>query len=48
MGKQLKKVRAENNDPINFTCGICRQVHKYEGSLDCPDAPPLPQEDGAE
>jgi len=35
--RQRKVVRAENNDPINFTCGVCRQVHSYEGSYDCPN-----------
>lgn len=21
--------RAENQDPINFTCGVCMQVHEF-------------------
>jgi len=30
MGNRERKViRAEHNDPINFTCGICKQVHEY-------------------
>ncbi len=24
--RERKVVRAENNDPINFTCGKCKQV----------------------
>jgi len=37
--KERKKVRAEHNPPINFTCGLCRKVHKYnpETPLECPD-----------
>tara|TARA_Y100000310_G_scaffold5211_1_gene6091 strand:- start:335 stop:484 length:150 start_codon:yes stop_codon:yes gene_type:complete len=33
--RQRKIIRAENNDPINFTCGLCKQVHEYKGSYDC-------------
>lgn len=37
--KERKVVRAENNDPINFTCGVCKQVHPYvkEAHLECPN-----------
>lgn len=24
-----KQVRAEHNDPINYTCGVCMQVHGF-------------------
>lgn len=44
--KQNKITRAEHNDPINFTCGICRKVHPYEGSYDCPDAQTGEEESG--
>jgi len=45
--RQRKKVRAEHNDPINFTCGICRRVHPYEGSYDCTEKSEVePEEDG--
>jgi len=37
--RQRKAVRAENNDPINFTCGKCRQVHKYTEGFNCPNMP---------
>ena len=36
--RERKKVQAENNSPINFTCGVCGKVHPYEGSYECPDA----------
>jgi len=34
--RERKKVRAENNDPINFTCGNCKRVQKFEGVYECP------------
>lgn len=36
--RERKRVSAESNPPINFTCGLCRKVHPYVGSYDCPDA----------
>ncbi len=33
--KERQKVRAENNDPINFTCGVCMQVHEFNEGLKC-------------
>jgi len=28
--RQMRKERRESSiDPINFTCGICKQVHKF-------------------
>jgi len=33
--RERKKVRAENNDPINFTCGVCKKVHKYNKGYKC-------------
>ena len=30
MSKARQKMRAEHNDPINFTCGICKQVHSFK------------------
>jgi len=44
--RQRKEVRAENNDPINFTCGVCRKVHPFTGNLDCPDAEKILEEAG--
>lgn len=36
--KERKIIRAENNPPINFTCGICKRVHPYvDDDLKCPD-----------
>jgi len=32
-----KEERARHADPINFTCGECRKVHKFNGSYDCTD-----------
>ena len=31
--------RAERNNPINFTCGVCAQVHPFdsENPYDCPE-----------
>jgi len=38
-----RKVRAEKREaqdnPINFTCGECHQVHEYNEGYLCPDAP---------
>lgn len=28
--KMRAEVRAESNDPINYTCGVCHQVHKFD------------------
>ena len=28
--KQRRESVAEHSDPINFTCGICRQVHVFD------------------
>ncbi len=28
--KTRKKTKAEHNDPINFTCGSCMQVHEFD------------------
>ena len=33
--RERKRIRAEYNDPINFTCGICRRVHEYKGDYNC-------------
>jgi len=33
--RQRKVIRAENNDPINFTCGECKQVHKFNEGYKC-------------
>lgn len=30
MSKLQKRVRAENNDPINFTCGQCKKVNEFD------------------
>jgi len=27
--KERKKTKGEHNDPINFTCGVCKQVHVF-------------------
>ena len=37
MGNRERKIiRAEHNDPINFTCGVCRRVHPFgDGGYDC-------------
>lgn len=44
--RERKKVRAENTDPINFTCGVCRQVHQYINSYDCPNVEQPIEENG--
>jgi len=36
--RERKEVRAQNNNPINFTCGVCMQVHEYKGNYNCPMA----------
>jgi len=28
--EERKKKRMENQNPINYTCGECKQVHKYD------------------
>jgi len=28
--KDRAKKRAEHSNPINYTCGECRQVHKFD------------------
>jgi len=33
--KERKKIRAENNDPINFTCGQCRRVVPFTKNYKC-------------
>jgi len=43
--KNRAEKRAEQKDPINFTCGICKQVHKYEGSYECSQQSEQPPED---
>ena len=25
-----KEVTAKHQDPLNFTCGVCKQVHKFK------------------
>lgn len=38
--RERKVVRAQNNDPINFTCGICKKVHPFvDDKYECPDQP---------
>lgn len=40
MGRKERRVKlAEHNDPINYTCGICRQVHVFDAEKPfvCPD-----------
>ena len=36
-----RKLRAEkrmkNENPINFTCGVCGRVHEYTEDYICPD-----------
>ena len=35
-----KARQAEHADPENFTCGICRRVHKFvDDKYECPDQP---------
>lgn len=36
--KERAEERAKNKDPINFTCGLCRQVHPFdaESPYGCP------------
>jgi len=35
--RQERKARQNlNSDPINFTCGQCKRVSEYIGSLECP------------
>ena len=29
------KERAKHKNPINFTCGICKQVHRYNKGYLC-------------
>lgn len=45
MGNRERKViRAEHNDPINFTCGICKRVHPFvDDQYLCPDQPKDPK-----
>ena len=32
--RNLKKIyQSEQHDPINYTCGICRRVHKFDSKL---------------
>ena len=33
--KNRKEILHENLAPINFTCGICNQVHPYNKDLRC-------------
>jgi len=36
--RERKEVRAQNNDPINVTCGGCMKVFACkEGNLECPN-----------
>lgn len=37
--KKRAEKRAEQSDPINFTCGLCRRVHPFdaESPYGCPD-----------
>ena len=40
MSKQRKlraEKRAKNENPINFTCGVCSRVNKYTEDYICPD-----------
>lgn len=42
MSEQRKKRKGEqnsHNDPINFTCGICKKVHPFDpdNPYKCPD-----------
>lgn len=38
--KIRKDKQVSEQEPINFTCGKCRKVHKYDSDnhLKCPDA----------
>lgn len=37
--KKRADLRAKHKDPINFTCGVCGQVHKFdkENPYICPN-----------
>jgi len=37
--KERQATRAQNNDPINYTCGTCQQVHPFDSQNPyiCPD-----------
>lgn len=33
--KRRARLRAENNNPINFTCGVCKNVVKFQKDYVC-------------
>lgn len=42
--KERAKQREEENNPINFTCGVCGQVHEYNEGYECPDKDEVEEE----
>lgn len=39
--KKRAEVREAGNDPVNYTCGVCKQVHKFN-----PDKPYICEKEG--
>lgn len=35
MHQQRKEERAKHSDPINFTCGVCQKVVKFQENYVC-------------